>query len=40
MKFKAKARWKSLPLSHTFYSEGGMDQVELFEINQRRKNGF
>merc|ERR1711971_676705 len=24
---KAKARWKALPLSHTFYSAGGMDQA-------------
>jgi len=27
MKLKAKARWKALPLSHTFYSAGGMDQA-------------
>merc|ERR1712037_617588 len=27
MGLKAKARWKALPLSHTFYSAGGMDQA-------------
>lgn len=34
MKFKAKSRWKALPLSHTFYSAGGMDQVRPESMDQ------
>ena len=34
MKLKAKARWKALPLSHTFYSAGGMDQVGQYLLDK------